>query len=79
MKYVAIFAAAFAATYGTTASAQSLHYVEDNAAWVQAHVGAMPSDGIAANGRCGGISYGTGDRSCGTETGGPAGGLPSRN
>ena len=34
---------------------------------------------VAANGRCGGISYGTGARSCGTATGGPVGGLSNRN
>ncbi len=30
-------------------------------------------------GRCRGISYGTGARSCGTATGGPVAGLASRN
>lgn len=34
---------------------------------------------IAANGRCNGVSYGTGQRGCGTKTGGPVGGNPSRN
>jgi len=34
---------------------------------------------VHADGRCGGISYGTGARSCGTATGGPVGGLSSRN
>jgi hypothetical protein len=29
--------------------------------------------------RCDGMSYGTGARSCGTATGGPVGGLSSRN
>lgn len=29
--------------------------------------------------RCDGLSYGTGDHSCGTATGGPVGGLPGRN
>lgn len=29
--------------------------------------------------RCDGLSYGTGERSCGTATGGPVGGLSSRN
>lgn len=36
-------------------------------------------DGIAANGRCGGVSFGTGARRCGDLSGGPAGGLDSRN
>lgn len=36
-------------------------------------------NGVAANGRCGGISYGTGARRCGTLTGGPPGGISSRN
>lgn len=34
---------------------------------------------VRADGRCRGISYGTGARSCGTMTGGPVGGLSSRN
>ena len=34
---------------------------------------------IHADGRCHGMSYGTGARSCGTATGGPVGGLSSRN
>ena len=34
---------------------------------------------VTANGRCDGTSYGTGQRSCGTATGGTPGGNPSRN
>ena len=34
---------------------------------------------VHASGRCHGMSYGTGARSCGTATGGPVGGLSSRN
>ena len=34
---------------------------------------------VHANGFCNGRSHGTGDRSCGTATGGPVGGNPSRN
>ena len=34
---------------------------------------------VLANGRCNGVSYGTGQRSCGTATGGTPGGNPSRN
>lgn len=34
---------------------------------------------VHANGRCHGMSYGTGASSCGTATGGPVGGLSSRN
>ena len=34
---------------------------------------------ITATGRCNGVSYGTGQRSCGTATGGTPGGNPSRN
>ena len=36
-------------------------------------------DGVAANGRCGGESFGTGARRCGDQTGGPAGGISTRN
>jgi hypothetical protein len=35
--------------------------------------------GVDAGGRCHGIAYGTGARSCGTATGGPVGGLTNRN
>ena len=34
---------------------------------------------VEANGRCEGLSYGTGARRCGTRTGGPVGGIPGRN
>jgi hypothetical protein len=40
---------------------------------------ALFNDGVSAGGRCHGMSYGTGARSCGTATGGPVGGLTSRN
>ncbi len=36
-------------------------------------------DGIAANGRCGGVSFGTGATRCGDDTGGPSDGLDNRN
>ncbi len=36
-------------------------------------------DGIAANGRCGGVSFGTGASRCGDASGGPADGNDSRN
>ena len=37
------------------------------------------SDGVNANNRCNGLSYGTGARSCGTASGGPVGGIGGRN
>lgn len=37
--------------------------------------GIRKTSGVAANGRCGGVSYGTGARRCGDETGGPSDGL----
>ena len=37
------------------------------------------SDGVSANNRCNGMSYGTGARSCGTASGGPVGGIGGRN
>ena len=40
---------------------------------------ARPRGHVHADGRCLGMSYGTGARSCGTATGGPVGGLSSRN
>ncbi len=36
-------------------------------------------DGIAANGRCGGVSTGTGERRCGDASGGPSGGNDTKN
>ena len=36
-------------------------------------------DGIAANGRCGGMSFGTGARRCGTMSGDPFDGIENRN
>ena len=34
---------------------------------------------LTADGRCDGISYGNGERSCGTASGGPVGGSAGRN
>jgi hypothetical protein len=34
---------------------------------------------VQANGHCKGMSHGTGYHGCGTATGGPVGGLPSKN
>jgi hypothetical protein len=34
---------------------------------------------VLANGRCDGMSYGTGARRCGSATGGPSGGLSNKN
>lgn len=62
----------------TPAVAQSPDYLSRNRAAVRAYYGAS-RNGVAANGRCGGISYGTGARTCGTATGGPVGGINSRN
>ena len=39
----------------------------------------VPGNGVASNGRCHGISYGTGARRCDSMTGGPSGGLTNRN
>lgn len=36
-------------------------------------------DRVTANGRCNGISYGTGARRCGTASGGPVGGISAGN
>ncbi len=37
------------------------------------------TNGVLANGRCDGISYGTGSRRCGSATGGPSGGGTQKN
>ncbi len=60
------------------AFAQSTDYLSQNRAVARAYYH-KSHNGVAANGRCGGISYGTGARSCGTATGGPVGGISSRN
>ena len=46
---------------------------------VQTHRVLRARGHVHANGRCHGMSYGTGASSCGTATGGPVGGLSSRN
>ena len=60
------------------ASAQSADYLSQNRAVARAYYH-RSHNGVAANGRCGGLSYGTGARTCGTATGGPVGGINSRN
>ncbi len=60
------------------AFAQSTDYLSQNRAVARAYHHKSHT-GVGANGRCGGISYGTGARSCGTATGGPVGGNGSRN
>ena len=79
MKVLAI-AASLACLLGATnlAFAQSADYLSQNRAVARAHYGAS-RNGVAANGRCRGISYGTGARTCGTATGGPVGGITGRN
>ena len=67
MKTILIAAASFIIAAPGIASAASSDYL-------------MPRHHhVRANGRCGGISYGTGARRCGTLTGGPVGGLSNRN
>jgi hypothetical protein len=62
------------------AAAQTPDYVNQNRAAVRAlGYGANSRNGVVANGRCNGVSSGTGERRCGTATGGPVGGLDSRN
>lgn len=62
----------------TAASAQAGTQVT-SPPWYNNGVVLRPAHHIAANGRCGGMSYGTGERTCGTATGGPVGGLTDRN
>ena len=57
------------ATGATIASAQPMHR---HRMYVHTHH-------VLANGRCNGVSYGTGQRGCGTATGGPVSGLTNRN
>ena len=76
MKYCSITTAiaVLFASIGMAAAASPFEAVADQVQSARVH-----GDSIAANGRCGGISYGTGARTCGTMTGGPVGGLTSRN
>ncbi len=78
MKFLAASALAWLLGATSVASAQSTDYLSRNRAVFRAY--ASPSrNGVIKNGRCGGISYGTGARSCGTATGGPVGGISGRN
>ena len=61
------------------AFAQAPDYLSHNRAAARAYYNHQPSNGVLVNGRCNGISYGTGARTCGTATGGPVGGINSRN
>jgi hypothetical protein len=70
-----IAAAAMLISFGDFASAQTIHRHRPHPNWSYSKAVAMRVSG----GRCRGISYGTGARSCGTATGGPVGGLSSRN
>ncbi len=49
-------------------------YLNAGAAYERTYPRAHREPGVAANGRCDGVSYGTGARRCGTATGGPVGG-----
>ena len=62
----------------SVAMAQTPDYLVQNRAVYRAYA-APTRNGVVANGRCGGVSYGTGARSCGTATGGPVGGISGRN
>ena len=57
--------------FDAAALAQSAHPRIYGREWARTH--------RSVNGRCNGMSYGTGARSCGTATGGPVGGLSSKN
>ena len=72
-------ALSLACLLGTTsfASAEVMHHRVHH--HLMARTSMMGGHGIAANGRCDGISYGTGARRCDSATGGPSGGLSSRN
>ena len=78
MKYSILIASALLVASLGQASAQSYELYSNRDL---PHAAYMPgySNGVAANGRCHGISYGTGARSCGTATGGPVGGYANRN
>ena len=67
-----ILSAALVAGTSTLASADMMHHRHH--VYMHRHM-----NRIAANGRCNGVSYGTGARRCGSATGGPAGGLSTKN
>ena len=80
MKVPALIAAVAALLAAANpASAQTSDYLSQNRAVFRAQARHAAGNGVVAKGRCGGISYGTGARSCGTATGGPVGGIGSRN
>jgi hypothetical protein len=81
MKNVSIAAAVVAGLVMSAAAAQAgvPDYVNSGAQYAKAYHARNLNNGVAANGRCDGVSYGTGERSCGTATGGPVGGNESRN
>lgn len=69
-----------AACLGTTApAAAQADYLSENRAAARSYYGRKSQNGVIVNGRCRGMSYGTGARSCGTATGGPVGGISGRN
>ena len=80
MKILAM-AASSAILLGATgaALAQATDYLNQNRAAARSYYGHRSGNGVVANGRCRGVSYGTGARSCGTATGGPVGGISGRN
>lgn len=78
-KLQIVTAALFLIAWANTAFAQTPDYLTQNRAAARAAFAREKSNGVAGNGRCGGTSYGTGARSCGTATGGPVGGINSRN
>ena len=73
--------AAIVLTFASTAAlaAPTNDYVERYSAWARQFRASAPRNAIAVDGLCEGMSYGSGATSCGTETGGPVGGLSSRN
>ena len=75
MKTLIIASAATLVLTVVPLSAQTMNHHRTHHRYLKASV----TNGVAANGRCGGISYGTGARRCGSGTGGPSGGLTNRN
>lgn len=69
-----------AAVIGGCASAPALSQTYDRPLTPQAdREFRNPGDPHAPGYRCRGMSYGTGAQTCGTATGGPVGGITSRN
>ena len=79
MRNLAVLLFSVFALWGSDPASAQVNYLQQGSDFARQYRSRNNINGVAANGRCGGISYGTGERSCGTASGGPVGGNSSRN